>query len=162
VEPDPRLGHAGAFLRIVWTDHGEAAEHDVLAARKLGQVLMRPQFVTGLADHLSLQHDVGVASDHEPARTGHLAGLQQGVREHHLGRVAVDDLLDPGDDDLEFDADALEDLAALRRTRGEDDRKAHGGYRAAGAATAASTSIRTALRARSTSGSAFTATLPHW
>ena len=56
----------------------------------------------------------------------------------------------------------LVDLAALRGPRGKDDRKAHADYRATGAATAASTSMRTALRARSTSGSAFTATLPHW
>ena len=91
-----------------------ASRHPVEITARLGGV-------GRLAQHLAVEDDIGVAGDHQRAgRALDRARLATRVLDHQEFGVPAVELLDPGDDDLELDPQLGEDLAPLRRARGED------------------------------------------
>ena len=89
---------------------GEPLEH----LRGLGRVAR-------LADQLAVEEHLGVDAEHRPARRRRpSAPCRRRAR-----AVAVRRLVEVGRDDLERDRELLEDRAALRRRRREDERAVH-------------------------------------
>jgi hypothetical protein len=76
--------------------------------------------VGGFAERPSVDDDVGIAGDDDSIAV-HRAGLAAGVLDDLLVGVTAAQLLDPGNDDLELDAELLEDLPSLRRAGCERD-----------------------------------------
>ena len=93
-------------------------------ARERLQPLARSGLVLGLAEEPPVDRDVGVDPDDDGPlpRSGELRTrprLAPSVLEHDLGRLALSELVDVGDDRFELNPELLEDLPASRRRRGE-------------------------------------------
>ena len=117
----------GVQLLPLGRPQAEAGDHLVGAPAEQLQHLSGLRRVTGLADSPACADDDRVDAEHRPPRPVDRPGLAGGV----LERVAVGRLLETGCDDLEREVELLEDRPALRRRRGEDERRRHPRLRAA-------------------------------
>ena len=100
--------------------------HLVLAAGQRLQEAARLARVGRLAERAPVDGDDRVHAQHRPARRlrGHRTGLAGGMRPGDLRRLGVGhrQLVVLGMDDLELDADLLQDRPPLRRAGGQKQR----------------------------------------
>src|SRR3954451_11734022 len=112
---DGRPGGALPLPARLGAGDAESAEDLMGAAGQQREVRARLLGIVGLADDPPVDADIRVAADDQGVGGRECAGLQPGVLEHELLRVAGGQLLDVGRRHLEGDAEAPQELAPLRR-----------------------------------------------